>query len=288
MKFHCVFVFFSSAVFNVRAQNFYYPGYTQSPQNYYPRPWNDNRNNYNNFNVNNYDIHHRNKEYDRPLIDAPFMALIFADHSFEEYPFMTGVIINNYWILTTAKTLAIQEGKRLKVFTGVHNFSSIDERYANFVTRVVPHPNYRPEEVYYDIGLVKVQRPIDFNQWQTRIVLISQNELSLHMHYNPMKNLTVYNYGSFNESSYGVLKEDVIPVNTAVVDFRDHIFIAAYRTIRTCYGDSGSPAVVDGRLVGLLIIEDRCFNNFPNVFISISHFYDWIMKETKPNYQFNK
>ncbi|XP_043462989.1 trypsin-like [Leptopilina heterotoma] len=212
------------------------------------------------------------------ILEAPFMAIILADDSFQEYPFMTGVIISNQWVLTTAKVLKLQADKRLKILTGVSNLSSFDEGNVNSVLYCKLHPQYNSDEIYNDIALIKLARPIVFNEKEGMLPLMSLNDVPYPpMHYNSKRrNLTVFNYGSALEKQYGVLKKNVIGINTGVVNLRESIFVAAQRSIPTCYGDSGSPAIVDGKLVGLLIIEDRCNHNFPNVFVSILHYYDWI------------
>ena len=88
-----------------------------------------------------------------------------------------------------------------------------------------------------------------------------------------------------DQESRGILKKSVIPVNSKVVDFQQDLFIAAHGSVRSCYGDSGSPGLVDGKLVGLLIVQNGCENrNYPNIFTGVMHYYEWIMNAIRSEY----
>ncbi|XP_033217915.1 chymotrypsin-1-like isoform X2 [Belonocnema kinseyi] len=172
------------------------------------------------------------------ILEAPFMAVIFADISFEHLcPYSIGVIVSSRWILTTAKALKWQSGKDLKVLVGLDDITRIQEKvntYGYSVDKQVLHSDYKLNEVYNDIALIK------------------------------------------NEASKNYLKRSFISVNTRVVDLNERLFVAAQNTLPTCYGDSGSPAIVQGKLVGLLIVEYSCGLKYPNVFTGILHYSDWI------------
>lgn len=51
----------------------------------------------------------------------------------------------------------------------------------------------------------------------------------------------------------------------------------------TCNGDSGSPAVVDGRLAGIVSSGYRCDTiDIPAIFTKVSKYVNWISKYVKP------
>lgn len=45
-----------------------------------------------------------------------------------------------------------------------------------------------------------------------------------------------------------------------------------------CHGDSGGPLVAGDQLVGLVSWGESCAVGRPDVFVRISHFYDWIVE----------
>ncbi|XP_033217914.1 chymotrypsin-1-like isoform X1 [Belonocnema kinseyi] len=215
------------------------------------------------------------------ILEAPFMAVIFADISFEHLcPYSIGVIVSSRWILTTAKALKWQSGKDLKVLVGLDDITRIQEKvntYGYSVDKQVLHSDYKLNEVYNDIALIKVISDIRFSDRVQIITLMTYSDLMQHEYeYQHMINVTVYNYGSKNEASKNYLKRSFISVNTRVVDLNERLFVAAQNTLPTCYGDSGSPAIVQGKLVGLLIVEYSCGLKYPNVFTGILHYSDWI------------
>ena len=60
----------------------------------------------------------------------------------------------------------------------------------------------------------------------------------------------------------------------------DAMFCAGYTEQDACYGDSGSPAVVNGKLVGIVSGHAgiMCADpNFPSRYTSIPYLYNWIV-----------
>lgn len=47
-----------------------------------------------------------------------------------------------------------------------------------------------------------------------------------------------------------------------------------------CFGDSGSPLVARGKLIGIVSWGIPCAMGFPDVYTRISFFLDWILSET--------
>ena len=63
----------------------------------------------------------------------------------------------------------------------------------------------------------------------------------------------------------------------------DRVFCAGYvKTggIDSCFGDSGGPAVLDGKLIGVVMGGgDGCAKpGFPGIYMKVPAFYDWIME----------
>lgn len=49
--------------------------------------------------------------------------------------------------------------------------------------------------------------------------------------------------------------------------------------VDSCFGDSGGPAVLNGKLIGIVMGGDGCARpGYPGIYTKISAFYDWIMK----------
>ena len=60
------------------------------------------------------------------------------------------------------------------------------------------------------------------------------------------------------------------------------MFCTSTENLDMCFGDSGSPAVFDGKLVG--VASQGCEYTLPNVFTAVPKFYDWIIKHTGIKY----
>lgn len=76
-----------------------------------------------------------------------------------------GSILNKYWILTAAHCMMHNKIPRYyKVYVGQHNVNrpGPDTRTLG-VDKLIPHPNYTYGVAPYDIALVKVDEPIEFD-----------------------------------------------------------------------------------------------------------------------------
>ena len=64
----------------------------------------------------------------------------------------------------------------------------------------------------------------------------------------------------------------------------DRVFCAGYVEtggVDSCFGDSGGPAVLDGKLIGVVMGGDGCARpGFPGIYMKVSAFYDWIAENT--------
>lgn len=64
----------------------------------------------------------------------------------------------------------------------------------------------------------------------------------------------------------------------------DRVFCAGYVEtggVDSCFGDSGGPAVLNGKLIGIVMGGDGCARpGYPGIYTKISAFYNWIMEKT--------
>lgn len=56
----------------------------------------------------------------------------------------------------------------------------------------------------------------------------------------------------------------------------DKVFCTDSTTLDLCGGDSGSPAVMDDKIVGIAV--EGCESPLPNIYVNMAYYYDWIYK----------
>lgn len=159
------------------------------------------------------------------------------------------------------------------------------------VQKTLPHENYLLDpngvQAYYDIGLLLLETPLNFNQYVQPIQWTNN--------INFEKESTIYGWGSinafYNSPSYYLRAKNIslIPdhlcidmLNKAITKCEKQVYeVCAEKS--ACNGDSGSPIVqkVDNvtKLIGIVswLADDNInCDRAPAVFESVGYFSKWI------------
>lgn len=64
------------------------------------------------------------------------------------------------------------------------------------------------------------------------------------------------------------------------IKIKDEMFCASSPLSDACEGDSGGPAVIDGKLAGIVSFGGNCEKFYPGVYTNIFNYHEWISKNT--------
>uniref|UniRef100_A0A6P7FL11 CLIP domain-containing serine protease n=1 Tax=Diabrotica virgifera virgifera TaxID=50390 RepID=A0A6P7FL11_DIAVI len=224
-----------------------------------------------------------------------------------------GTIINNKYILTAAHCITRLKDPLLDVRVGEYNTSSvidcvmdqngiakcINDPIQNLaIEEIIPHPEFNPNVIANDIGLLRVSR-MNINAENARPVCLPLGEHRL----DEFRRVTVTGWGYTD--SYAEVKTDVlqkvdlpiVPINRCREAYKGQSSKArlTYKQLcaggqnnqDACPGDSGGPLqvarLVDGsaRYIqhGVVSFGPReCgFEGFPGIYTRVAYYMDWIL-----------
>ncbi|XP_016836942.1 trypsin-3 isoform X2 [Nasonia vitripennis] len=219
--------------------------------------------------------------------DAPFFVTIFPNNIFA----CGGAIISEYWVVTAAHCFEAYGTIVLTIHTG----SSTKPTEGNYdADKVIFHKDYIPDSFKgterNDICLIKLSKPIEFNEFQQPIKIAK----------DPLK-------GGDRAITYGLGKQGKTRTETLVLkkmesdimnqeDCRskymsylqsDVFCLGEDGFTIPCSGDSGGPIVVDGKLAGVVSRGELCIHRNSNTLsthVRVHKHYDWIIKHTGIKY----
>ncbi|XP_014469964.1 PREDICTED: chymotrypsin-2-like [Dinoponera quadriceps] len=226
--------------------------------------------------------------------DEPERLVNAVNTSIDKYPFAVsiskqghhncgGAIINKRFILTAAHCVEPYKDKpimnEMKVLSGTTTLNSGGVLYD--IEDMYYHEKYDPQNVGYDIGLIKLAKDIEFNDVQKpvplpscdapipqgkRVSIVAWGRL---FHRGPVSNnLQILNtfYMTYSEcQKYHTQKIPAIEFCT---------FIAP--SLGTCNGDSGSAVICDGKIIGVVSAGRPCATGVPDIKTDICSHMDWI------------
>nr|CAD7425478.1 unnamed protein product [Timema monikensis] len=208
-----------------------------------------------------------------------------------------GALLNENWVATAGHCVDDLLTSQIRIRVGEYDFSSVQEPYP-FVERSVGqkmvHPKYNFFTYEYDLALVRLEAPLEFQPHIAPICLPASDDLLIG------ENATVTGWGRLSEG--GTLPSVLQQVRGLITnndkckmmflragrhEFIPEIFMCAgYETggQDSCQGDSGGPLQVrgkDGRyfLAGIISWGIGCAEqNLPGVCTRISKFVPWILE----------
>ena len=204
--------------------------------------------------------------------------------------FCGGSIVSESWVLTAAHCLDGQAVFQYDVMAGQHNIHLPDiHQQVRLVSQAIIHPNYTWDDKEFDIGLIKLQTPLQFTDYVQPISLATQRE--------PQS-------GTICEATgWGVTSEDgfFLAANLQKVSLplvsdetcyqtyqylmRDNMICAGEEGKDSCSGDSGGPLVcplpaqaeAGPVLVGVTSWGQGCGRpGKPGVYTEVAYFTDWL------------
>ncbi|XP_055526988.1 serine protease SP24D-like [Wyeomyia smithii] len=197
-----------------------------------------------------------------------------------------GSVIESQWVLTAAHCVVNGDqqipSSLLEVFVGNSDLNSGKETIE--VSKVFAHESYG--NFLNDIALMKVKKAFSFDDTVQKIAL-NKEELP-----EPTP-VTISGYGQTGTTQPAsdqlkfntmyVVSEKVCRRETGL-DQKGLICFNNEPNNGACNGDSGGPAVYDGKLVGVAnFVMDACGTSSPDGYAKVAHYVDWIEQTIAKN-----
>ncbi|XP_031788471.1 chymotrypsin-2-like [Nasonia vitripennis] len=193
--------------------------------------------------------------------------------------FCGGSILNSRWILTAAHCVIGRSGNAVTVVAGTHllNCGAEQTFKSEYITW---HEKYNGGLFINDVGLIRVDRDIEFNEKVQPIPL--PNEDFSKVDYpvvltgwgrtqagGPIPN-------NLQEINLKVISQTKCSDKMSVAITESHICTLTKVGEGACHGDSGGPLVADGVQVGIVSFGMPCARGMPDVFTRVYTFISWI------------
>ncbi|XP_043283176.1 transmembrane protease serine 9-like [Venturia canescens] len=191
--------------------------------------------------------------------------------------FCGGSILNERWILTAAHCLVRQSASQIHVVAGTNSLTIGGDYYQ--AELLVPHKLYNPLLLANDVGLIRVDRDIEFNDKVQPIKLPTSDSTK------DGDTVTLSGWGRIRVN--GPIPDDLQEINLKVLSHfsckrvhwivtRKHICTLTKVGEGACNGDSGGPLVAGDSQVGIVSFGRPCAKGYPDVYTRVYKFVDWI------------
>ncbi|NP_001298167.1 serine protease SP24D-like precursor [Stomoxys calcitrans] len=195
-----------------------------------------------------------------------------------------GSIISKDYVLTAAH--CVYEGQSDELVPISQLYIRAGSIFSNFggqrrgVSEIKAHPSYNyPID---DIALLKLAQPLKLNKEVAAIDLATEEPTS-------GSELTISGWGRLSEGGsmprvlqhttlLGLSNEDC----RKTVPIPGHVICVLHGVRQgVCDGDSGGPAVLDKKLVGVAnFVDGQCGTSGPDGYASVPYYRDWILKNS--------
>ncbi|KAF5287783.1 hypothetical protein FQA39_LY15719 [Lamprigera yunnana] len=223
----------------------------------------------------------------------PFNSKIVGGHTAEDgqFPYQIairyngqhscgGSILDSKTILTAAHCLEGYDINYMTVVVGTNKVNAGGVTHS--ISSVVYHSEYTIVTARHDIGLIKLDSEISFNEKVQPIELNTDNI---------EENVECVLSGWGRLSYPGNLPDDLQYITLSTYSNRlctiEHLF-SEYDIYDThictftkygegaCHGDSGGPLVANNKQIGIVSWGEPCARGLPDVFTRVTSYLDWI------------
>jgi len=195
-----------------------------------------------------------------------------------------GTLISPICVITAGHCLDGRHAKDVLVRLGSNSLKNDPVAIEMPAEDLIIHPQYDPNTIHSDIGILKLKHPISYKVNVNRVPLPEfKANTSVDTH------CTISGWGSIKEG--GVVSKSLMYADVPIISddkCRDHygkseiseqMMCAGYTEggIDSCQGDSGGPMVCDGRLSGVVSWGIGCARpKYPGVYTQVSYYTKWI------------
>ncbi|XP_063913623.1 brachyurin-like [Zophobas morio] len=220
----------------------------------------------------------------------PFTAGIYVTTDDSRY-FCGGVLYNNQWIITAGQ--CVYNANLFTIQLGSNYLSAEDPNRLELATSsYVLHPDFNPNTLENDIGLIQLRIPIEFTDYIQPIYTLPANDMKpdfvlLAMGWGQTTDDDPELAEELNWVAITVLTNDECKI-TYGNQIKDYMLCAAGNYNQgSCIGDTGSPLVElmkmgNGCLSGIasFISSNGCESTDPSGYTRIFPYVSWIRNVT--------
>ncbi|NWU96699.1 OVCH2 protein, partial [Upupa epops] len=206
-----------------------------------------------------------------------------------------GAVLTKEWVVTAAHCLHYKESHRhlWMVVTGIHDLREQENRQERSVRQYVIHPNFNKTTMDFDIALLQLAEPLEFNHYVRPVCLPTEKIVQ------PSQVCIVTGWGTQEGDREKGKKLHQLEVPILVLDVCQSYYINLPRKVTqrmicagfpleegkdSCTGDSGGPLVCPSEdnsgfytLHGITSWGLGCGRkSYPGVYTNVGGFVDWI------------
>ncbi|CAK9818840.1 unnamed protein product [Anthophora plagiata] len=199
-------------------------------------------------------------------------------------PICSGSIVNNYFILTAAQCIYKKFTSEITVIAGTNNILNTNVTYS--AATLFWHENYNDLVGLNDIGLIRVDRYIEYNERVQPVKFYDTYFIP------PGQNAVVTSWGRLSLNPSISLQE--IQVSVIMQETCEELYLPVTKnnicTLTkinegSCSANAGDPLTVNDEQIGIVSYSKPCTINYPDIYIRIYPYLDWIDNYTNSGIQ---